>query len=180
MQIEAFGKVGIVAACKHAVDEFFPERGHVAVGFPGGHGAAELVGFAGREAGSDHGQLDDLLLKNGYSQGAFEHVADGVVGIIHRFQSVFSAQVRMYHVALNGTGANDGNFDHQVVPGFGFQSGQHVDLGAGFHLEYADAVAFLQHVVGGPVFLGNVLHAKGQAFLLADQLQSFANGREHA
>jgi hypothetical protein len=79
-----------------------------------------------------------------------------------------------------GAGADDGHFDHQVVVGFRFQARQHVDLSPGFHLEHADAVAFLEHGVGGPVFLGHVLDLERLAFLLADQFQGPADGRKHA
>ena len=86
----------------------------------------------------------------------------------------------MHHVTLDGAGAHDGHFDHQIIVGFRFQAGQHVDLGPGFHLKYADAVAGLKHGVGVTVFLGNVLYPERLAFFFTDQLQRLSNGGEHA
>ncbi len=150
------------------------------MGFPGRHGPAQLVGFAGGEAGRHHGQFDHLFLEDGHTEGALQHLAHGIVRVIHRLQAVLSAQVRVHHVTLDGARPNDGHLNHQIVIGFRFQAGQHVDLGPGFHLEYADAVACLKHGVGVTVFLGNVLYPERLAFFIADQFQRFSNGGEHA
>ena len=86
----------------------------------------------------------------------------------------------MHHVTLDRAGADNGHFNHQIVIFFRSQARQHVDLGAGFHLEDTDAVAPPQHGIGGRVFLGNILHGKGGALFVADQIEGLANGREHA
>ena len=178
--VQALGEVGIVAPLQHALNQFVAERCQIAMGFPGRHGAAKFIGLARTETGGNHGQFDDLFLEDRHPEGALQHLAYGIVGVFHRFHAVFSAQVGVHHVALYGARANDGDFDHKVVPGFRFQPREHVDLGAGLHLKDTDTVAFLQHGVGVRVFLRDILNGKRRVFLFTDQRQCFANGGEHA
>ena len=46
LQGQPLGTFGIVTSFQHAVDQLVPEGSQVTVGFPGGHGTAELIGFA--------------------------------------------------------------------------------------------------------------------------------------
>ena len=60
-----FGEFGGVAAVDHAADEFLLEVADAAGELEGGHGAAELVGFARGEAGALDGDLHGLFLEEG-------------------------------------------------------------------------------------------------------------------
>ncbi|MCW0466669.1 hypothetical protein NB705_003742 [Xanthomonas sacchari] len=46
-----------------------------AVAFPGGHGAAQLIGLTWLVACSDYSELHDLFLEKGNAEGAIEHFA---------------------------------------------------------------------------------------------------------
>ena len=58
---------------------------------PGGHGAAQLIGFARAEAGRHHGQLNDLFLEDRHTEGALEHTSHRFAGITDRFQTLPSS-----------------------------------------------------------------------------------------
>ena len=64
----AFGEVLLVAALDHAVDEFLAEILDLAAAPEGGHGPAQAVGLAGREAGADHGDAHGLFLEERHAQ----------------------------------------------------------------------------------------------------------------
>ena len=53
---------GDAVAC-HAGAQFHFDIGHTLFGALEAHGAAQLLGFAAREAGGDHGHAQQLLLK---------------------------------------------------------------------------------------------------------------------
>jgi hypothetical protein len=142
--------------------------------------AAQLIGFTCAETGGNHGELNDLFLKDGHAEGAFQHATYSVVGVGCRFQTLPAAQVGMDHVALNGAWANDGNLDHEVVEIVGVQAWQHGHLGTGFHLEYAHAVAPLQHVISLWIFGGNGRDGQVETAKVLQKMQRFADGGEHA
>src|SRR5690606_23914609 len=52
---DALGKFLCIAALEHALSELVPVRLQSALALPGGHGAAQLVCFAGAVAGGDYG-----------------------------------------------------------------------------------------------------------------------------
>ncbi len=81
----ALGEILGIAVADHARDEFLGELGEPAIALPGGHGAAELVGLAGREAGADDGDLHRLLLEQRHAEGAAEHGLELGLGKDHLF-----------------------------------------------------------------------------------------------
>ena len=68
--------------------------------------------------------------------------------IRHRFHAVAPAQERMDHVALNRPRPDDRDLHDDVVETRRFQARQHRLLRARFHLEDADRIGALQHLVG--------------------------------
>src|SRR5437773_4979165 len=82
--IDLLGELHIDAARLHSGNELFAKRLQSAFALPGRHGAAQLIGLAGREARRDHGELHYLLLKNRYAQRALQHLTDVVVVISYR------------------------------------------------------------------------------------------------
>ena len=103
--------------------------------FPGGHGPAQGIGFAAAKARSHHSQLNNLLLEDGHSKGAFEHLAHRRIGVVHRFQALAPAQVGMNHVPLDRSGAHDGDLHDEVVKAGRLQPGKHGELSPRLHLE---------------------------------------------
>ena len=84
----ALGELARVAVADHAVDELLAEGvdgAHVA---EGGHGAAQLVGLVGREAGRDDGDLHRLLLEQRHAERLAEHrLAAPRRGIVDRLDA---------------------------------------------------------------------------------------------
>src|SRR4029453_18112475 len=155
-----FREVAVVSTLEHAVDQLLFELLEPAAATPSGHRATQPIRFAGAEAGGDHRELDDLFLKDRYAERAFEHLANGIVRICDWFKSLPAPQVGMNHVALDRSGSNDRDLDHEIVEARGFEPRQHRHLRTRFHLEHADAVATLQHQVGVRVFGRNGFDAE--------------------
>ena len=152
----ALGEVQWVAALGHASDDLAAEVvDDLLAGLPGGDGAAELVGLVGGEAGGDDGQGHGLFLEERDAEGLAEDGADFVIRETDGLQAVAAAEVGVDHVALDGAGADDGDFDDQVVEAAGPQAREHGHLGAGLDLEDADGVGGADHVVDGGVFGGD-------------------------
>ena len=177
---QPLGEFPFVTAFEHALDEFLAIRLEPALALPGGHGAAQLIGFAAAEAGRHHGQFHDLLLEDRHPQRAFEHLLRFRAGIVDFLLAVAPVEIGMDHVSLDGSGAHDGDLDHQVVVIARAQPRQHAHLGAGFDLEHADGVGPAHHIVDLGVFRRNAVHAKGPGAIGADQFQTLANRGEHA
>ena len=170
----------VVAALDHAAGELFLESEQFAVLAPVGNGAAQLVGLAAGETGCNHGQLDHLLLENGYAEGALQHVLDFIARVAHYLQALLAPQVGVHHVALYRPGPHDGDLDHQIVEAFRPQARQHGHLRARFDLEHAHRICLLQHAPGGGVVFGDIAHGFDGGAVAVHHLQRFANGREHA
>ena len=66
--------------------------------------------------------------------------ATSLLGIAHRLRPFRRLQVRMHHVALDGTGAHDGDLDDEVVVAARLQARQHRHLRARLDLEHTDGV----------------------------------------
>ncbi len=177
---QAFGKVGQIAVPGHALAQALMEGRDLAAAAPGRHGAAQLVGLAGRKARRDHGQAHGLLLEDRNAQRALQDLADRGRGIVLGLQPLAAAQVGMDHAALHGAGPHDGHLDHQVVEAFGAQARQHAHLGAGFDLEHPDRVGLLDHVEGAGIVRRHLVQRPGPATAPGDQFRAFAQGAEHA
>ncbi len=180
---DALGEVRRIAAVGHALLEPSLELVHAAMAPPGGHGAAQLVGLAGVEAGGDHGDLHDLLLEDGHAQGALERRAQVFLFQHQRLAApgpLPRLQIGVDHAALDGSRPHDGHLHHQVVQLARAQARQHAHLRAALDLEHAHGVGPADHVVGGGVFARDL----GQAPALAAQggvgVQAAAQRAQHA
>ena len=110
-------------------------------------GLAELFGFGSGEVADDHGHAEELLLKEGDAEGAFEdglEFGDGVGDGL--FAALAAAHVGVHHFADDGAGADDGDLDDEVVEAAGGVAGDGGHLGAGFDLEHADGVGAAENV----------------------------------
>ena len=114
----------------------------------GRHGAAELVGLAGAEAGADHGDLHGLLLKQRHAERLAEHALQLGLGKLDRLLAFPAAQIGMDHVALDRAGPDDGHLDDEVIEGPRLDARQHRHLRAAFDLEDAQRVGAADHFVG--------------------------------
>ena len=183
----ARGEFRIITALHHAPDHLFLMFRHHAARSERRHCLTQLVGFGRRELRRDHGNLHCLLLKDGNAQCANQNVLQFVwqavfgrgFGIKWFLQTLSPFQIRVHHVALDRSGADDGDLYDEVVEFARFQARQHVHLRAAFDLENAEGVAPAQHVVNGPV----ILRHGGQRPLLAamrlQQIESLADAGQH-
>ena len=114
----------------------------------GRHGAAELVGLAGREAGAFDRDLHRLFLKQRHAERLAEHLLKLGRGIVDRLLAFAPAQIGMHHVALDRTGPDDRHLDDEIVEGARLEPRQHRHLRAAFDLEGAERVGLADHRVG--------------------------------
>ena len=86
----------------------------------------------------------------------------------------------MHHIALNGSGPDDGHLNHKVIKLAGLQARQHADLRTAFDLEHPKGVALAQHVVHGRIFKRNVLQTIARPTCAMNQVKRLADAGEHA
>ncbi len=165
-------------------------RAHAALALPGGHGAAQVIGFAGGISGSLDGHVHHLLLEDRNAQGALQHFPDlaALAGVVRIVEAAAAAhqfpppQIGVDHAALDGARPHDGHLHHQVVLGARLHARQHAHLGAAFDLEHADGIGLADHVERGRIFTRNVVHLHDlrQAAPQTHQFQRAAQGGQHA
>ena len=164
----------------HAVVEPAAQPAHP-LGRPlGPHRPAQLVGLGGGEAGAVDRELHELLLKQRdaerFSQRGLHRwmvVGDGSL-------AVAALDVGVHRSALNRSRPDQRHLDDQVVEHPGLQPRQRGHLRAGLHLEHADGIGALQHLVHrglGQVEFGQV---DVDALVLGHQVDDVVQRREHA
>ena len=80
----------------------------------------------------------------------------------HRIITTATANIGIYGIALNGTGANERHFNNDVVKGTWLDSRQCGHLSTGFHLEDPNGVGLAEEVVDR-FFLGQLAQVQGNA-----------------
>ena len=86
----------------------------------------------------------------------------------------------MHHAPLNGTGAHNRHFDHQIIKGLRFHAGQEIHLRPAFHLKHPNRIGATQHVIGVLILLWDGPNTQGFALMLGDQIKGFADTGQHA
>ena len=180
------GEVLVIAARDHAADHLLFQQFDRAARPEGRHRLAQLVRLRPGKLRRVDGDLHRLFLKDRHAEGAAEdffqllrvvRFAGGWVA--HRLLARPAAQVGMHHVALDRAGTDDGDFDHEVIEGARPQARQHVDLGAGFHLKDADAVALAEHRIDARILLRDGGQRPVVAVMRPDQVEAFADAGQH-
>ncbi len=131
------GEIRLVAVPDHAGDEFLFEAHDVAIAAECGHGAAQAIGFSGREARGDHGDLHRLLLEERHTVGPPQHFFEAA-RILGRLKPHAAAEIGMHHVALDWSRPHDRHLDNEIEEFPRLEPRQHAHLRAAFHLEDAD------------------------------------------
>src|SRR5207245_6821973 len=90
-----------------------------------------------------------------------------------------AGQIRMDHVALDGSRANDRDFHDDIIKTFWFEAGQGGHLGATFDLKDANGIGLLHHFEGGLVILWNFCEVHRMA-ALASQCERILHDGHHA
>ncbi len=153
----------------HAGAELEHELAHALEGAAHADGFAELFGFGAGEVADDHGHAEELLLKEGDAEGAFEDGLEGGDGVGDGFFFLAAAHVGVHHFADDGAGADDGDLDDEVVEAAWGVAGDGGHLGAAFDLEHADGVGAAEGVVDFGVVLGELGEVDGVAVVLGDE-----------
>jgi hypothetical protein len=158
-----------------------------AVAAPGGHVAAELVGLPCGVVGADHGNLHDLLLEEGDSEGPVQDGGEAGVRGGLALLAFPAAEIGVDHAALDGAGADDRDLHDEVVELAGLEAREHGHLRAALDLEYTDCVGGADGVVDLRVLgrdpghrLDGVEVVEALSLLDVEEGQSLANGGEHA
>ena len=86
----------------------------------------------------------------------------------------------MYHVALDGAGADDRHLDHQVVEAARLEARQHVHLRPAFDLEDADGIGPAEHVVDRRVLARHAGQGEGAVVMRLQQRETLADAGQHA
>jgi hypothetical protein len=142
------GEIALITVFDHAFDHLGLERTDGADPAEGGHGAAQLVGLAGREAAGDDGDVHRLLLEQRHAQ-RLASTASVPAWETTPAPALSAAQVGMDHVALDRAGADNRHLDDQIVIAARPEARQHRHLRPAFDLEDADGVGAADHVIGG-------------------------------
>ena len=166
------GELGGDSLGAHAGKQAAPVPFHPSRAPPGGHVAAELVGFAGGVVGSDHREPHDLFLEQRHSQGLFQDGPERGVRVFHRLFTPAAAKVGVHHAAGDGPGPNDAHFDHQVVVVLGLEPRQHGHLRPALDLENPNGCRLPDHCEGCGVVGGDGGHGQIDVSGLLEQPES--------
>ena len=151
----------------------------LAVVLPGGHGAAELVGLARREAGADGRDLHRLFLEQRNAVGALEDSLRACRwGRRHLLEPETALEVGMNHAALDRSGTNDRDLDDEIVELLRPEPRQHRHLRAALDLEDAERVGAMGHLVdprARPIVPG-----QGRGQILALLIENAGERQVHA
>src|SRR4029077_1333854 len=136
-----------IALGTHALEQPLAKRVESPAPLPGAHRTAQRIRLPRRETRGDDRDLHHLLLEDRHAERAMQYCAHLLPGILHRLRAGAAAQIRMHHVALDGTGAHDRDLDHEIVVTARLEARQHGHLRTRLDLEDADGVGAAHHVV---------------------------------
>ena len=115
------------------------------------HRAAQFLRLAAGEIRDDHRHAQQLLLKQRHAERALEHRLEQRMRVRHGLVAAPPRQIRMHHLADDGTGTNDGDFDDEIVEMLGLHARQRRHLRARLDLKHADRVGVPEHLVDGRI-----------------------------
>ena len=126
----------------------------------------------------DHGDLEHLFLEERHPKRAAQDRLETRIEIRDPFAAGPAREIRMHHVALDRTGPNDRDLDHDIVKTFWLHPRERGHLGAALDLKNADRVGVLHHLVGRRVIRRDVGQIEGPAALAA-KLERILHHRHH-
>ena len=176
---DLLGDVGWDPALPRPVQEPLVEGLHAGVAALGAHGLAEPVGLSGGEPGDVDGEAHELFLEQRDAEGSCQGVLARRVEVGDLLLPVTTPDVGVDRSALDRTGPDEGDLDHQVVEAAGPQPGQGGHLGPALDLEHPNGVGSADHVVDGLVLVQACQVDLG-SLVGGHQVQSVVQGTEHA
>ena len=135
----------------HAGEHLLAQRFHLFVAALVSHRPTQCVSLTGREAGAGNGNLHALFLKQRHTERALEDRFERGMRIDHLLDTRAPPQIRMYHRTLNRTGADDRDFDDDIVERARLETRQRVHLRTTLDLEHPDGIGGAHIVVHGLV-----------------------------
>ena len=142
------------------------------------HRSPESVSNAWSHACDVHRDLDDLLLVEDHSERVFENRLQQRVRIGHWLAALLAPDVGMDCVALDRSGTDDRDLDHQVVEGLGPRPGQCLHLRARLDLEDADGVGVAARFEDPGVVQRELVEVRPDAGGVFDELETFRDDGE--
>ena len=144
------------------------------------HGAAELIGFGGRETGAHDRDLHRLLLEEWDAQRLLEDRFELGLGIFGHLLALAAAQIGMDHIALDGAGTDDRDLDHEIIKFLRLDPRQHRHLRPALDLEDAQRVGPLDHGIDGRIIVLKIGHADPDALMFLQQVEGAVHAAQHA
>src|SRR5699024_9431295 len=100
--------------------------------------------------------------------------------IFDRLASGSTADIRVHRAAWNRTGADECDFDRQIVETSRLQTRQGSDLGAAFYLKHPDRIGAAQHVVDRRLLAWDSGQLPALTKMLGHQIKGGRHRTEHA
>ena len=181
-QHDAIGHLAGDAVACHALAQQPLHLLHALFGSLEAHRPAQFFRLPSGEPGHRHGHAQQLFLEERHTQRAPENRLEQGVVVGHRLASRPAVEIGMHHLADDGTGANEGDFHHEVVEGGWLEARQCGHLCAGFHLEDAHGIGGLQHGVDRRIIGRQVrdVDARGLVPRSVDEPDGILQCRHHA
>src|SRR6185437_10872293 len=132
-----------------------------------------------REVGNGHRHTQQLLLEEWHAKGAIQHWLQGWMRVSDFLLSLPPQQIRIYHLADDGTWADDGHLYHKVVKPVRLVARQRGHLRTALDLEHADGVGPLHSLVNLLVFR-QLRQVNRFTVMLRNQLQTIMDDGHHA
>ena len=176
----ALGKIALIAARHHAIDQPQTKLMNNAGFAKRRHGAAQAVSLGGGKSGGDNGNTHGLFLKQRHAECFAQHFLQFFRRKLDRLLAIAAAQIRMHHIALYRPGAHNRHFHNKVVKIARLEARQHIHLGAALDLKHTNRFSAAQHVVNRAVFSRHIGQFKRLAVMRRDEVETAANGRQHA
>ena len=184
----ALGEIGVVTALHHSSDHLVLKEVDRPAAAKGRHRLAQLVGLRRGKTRRVECDLHRLLLEHRDPQCSLQDpfefigwpVIGGRTGVEHRLLALATLQIGVDHVPLNRPWTDDRDFDHQIVEAARPKPREHVHLRPALDLEYAQRIAFAQHVVDLRHFARNSRQIPALAIMAFDQAEAFADAGQHS
>ena len=135
--------------------------------------------MTGGEPGQGDGHLHPLFLEQWNAERPLQKRLESRIQVGHRLFSVPSPQIRVHHVPLDGSRADEGHLDHQVIKTAGTHTGERVHLGPRLDLEHPHRIRRTDHVIYRRIVRRQASQVDRYATGASDGVDGIAQQRQH-
>ena len=153
---------------------------------PSRHVTSQLIRLARVIPGTRDGQLHDLLLKQRNAKRATQNGLEAWMRVAHIFLARPTTKIRVHHLSLDRSRANDADLDDEIVEAARLQDRKHRHLRSTLDLEDANGVRFAARIVNSGVLgrdrvqrVDRIEGIERIALSNMDVTQRFADGGQH-